>query len=888
MSPIPHSHQSERRDEGTSSGVRLDGAAPFRLADHAHNEDRVAVAMGGDRLTYPELLGMVGRVSAYVGAHVSAPNGIVAVMVDRCLELPAVLLGILNSGRAYLPLDPVFPRQRIAWMLESAAVDLVIVDEDPPASDLGGIGRVVSVNEVLSFSAEVDRDSSTTTPRELPASLAYLLFTSGSTGRPKGVSIPRSALFNFLNSMARVPGMSADDRLLAVTTISFDIAALELLLPLWCGGTVVIATRDQAADGWQLAELIQRHSITVMQATPATWQMLIDSGWSGTPGLKVLCGGEALQPGLAGQLVSRCGELWNMYGPTETTIWSSAQRIGPHAPDEVGGAIANTQLHVLKADGTPAAEAETGELWIGGAGVALGYLNQPALTAERFVSDPFAEEPGARFYRTGDLVRKGANGRIHFIGRVDNQVKVRGFRIELGEIEAHLARHEGVRQAIVVPRGGDHSEPELVACFIPEPPETSGPSTASLREHCRQTLPDYMIPSRFVPMASFPLTPNNKIDRGRLAGSKFETVENRTVESPATAAEEYLLTIWRDQFGGREFGVTDDFFEIGGHSLIAARIMARVQKAFGRTIPMVTFFEAPTVRKLASLLEDRNWSPRWTSLVPIKPTGNRPPLFCLHGVGGNILEFYDLVTYLSPDQPMYGIQAQGLDGRSPRHRTVDEMADHYVGEIVGFHPQGPFFLCGSSFGGIVAYEVASRLKRLGHEVRLLGMFDTFAPGYPKYPESTGKVLRKLFHLRTRIHLHWSNIMLSREKQRDTYIREKAVRLRKRLVGNTRKFLQRTATRIKRLLLPSAIRQVQASGFEAHRAYEARPDDLHVVLFRASEQPYGCIPDESNGWQSFALGGVETLTIPGHHGAIMREPRVSQLSAALNRKLDELQ
>lgn len=888
MSLIRNSQQSEHRDEGLTSVARFDGSAPFRLALHARNEAKAAVVMGGDSVTYPELLELVDKVAVFVESQVSAPDGVVAVMVDRCLELPAVLLGILKSGRAYLPLDPVFPRQRIASMLEAADVELIIVDDDRPASDLGETGRIVSLREALSPAVETAPESSFAVPLELPASLAYLLFTSGSTGRPKGVRIPRSALFNFLDSMARVPGMSADDRLLAVTTISFDIAALELLLPIWCGGTVVIATREQAADGWQLAELIQRHSITVMQATPATWQMLIDSGWSGTSGLKVLCGGEALQPGLASQLISRCGELWNMYGPTETTIWSSAQRIGPHAPDEVGGAIANTRLHVLKDDGTPALEDETGELWIGGAGVALGYLNQPALTAERFVCDPFSGEPGGRLYRTGDLVRKGSDGKIHFIGRVDNQVKVRGFRIELGEIEAHLARHDGVRQAIVVPRDGVRSEPELVACFIPEPPETAGPSTASLRDHCRRTLPDYMIPARFVPMASFPLTPNNKIDRGRLAGAEFETVENRVIEPPATSAEEYLLAIWRDQFGGREFGVTDDFFEIGGHSLIAARIMARMQRGFGRTIPMVTFFEAPTVRKLASLLEDQDWSPRWTSLVPIKPTGNRPPLFCLHGVGGNILEFYDLVTYLSPDQPMYGIQAQGLDGRSPRHRTVDEMADHYVGEIVGFHPNGPFFLCGSSFGGIVAYEVAARLKRMGHEVRLLGMFDTFAPGYPKYPESTGKILRKLFHLRTRIHLHWSNIMLSREKQRDRYIREKAVRLRKRVVGNTRKLLRRALTRVKRLLLPSAIRQVQASGFEAHRAYQARPDDLHVVLFRASEQPYGCIPDESNGWQSFALGGVETLTIPGHHGAIMREPRVSQLSAALNRKLDELQ
>jgi amino acid adenylation domain-containing protein len=454
----------------------------------------------------------------------------------------------------------------------------------------------------------LDRDSEAieaASGQPLPAApaadaLAYTIFTSGSTGRPKGVQVPHGALENFLASMSGTPGLAPTDVLLAVTTLSFDIAGLELLLPLLQGGRVVVATDEEARDGRLLRWLLSEEPVTVMQATPSTWRMLLDSGWTDATGLRVLCGGEALPPALAEQLLALGADLWNMYGPTETTIWSSCEPVLPEEPITLGRPIANTSFYVLDGRLEPVPVGVAGELCIGGAGVATGYLHLPQLTAERFVPDPFtAPTPtvsAPRMYRTGDLVRLRTDGRLDFLGRLDHQIKVRGFRIELGEIEVGLAAHAAVQETVVVARE-DRGHQQVVAYVVPV--EGSMPTAAELRAHLAGSLPAYMIPNAFVALGALPLTPNGKVDRRRLpAPTAEDDVTASSAVPPRTPVEQMVADIWAEVLGVPTVGIHDNFFELGGNSLMAAQIVARIGDAAGEHLALRVLFEHPTVAQL--------------------------------------------------------------------------------------------------------------------------------------------------------------------------------------------------------------------------------------------------------------------------------------------------
>jgi acyl-CoA synthetase (AMP-forming)/AMP-acid ligase II/acyl carrier protein len=414
------------------------------------------------------------------------------------------------------------------------------------------------------------------------------------------VQVEHRAVVNFLTSMHREPGFAAGDRLLAVTTVSFDIAALEIFGPLTSGGTVILASRATALDARELADLLVRSGATLMQATPATWRMLIESGWRGHPRLRILCGGEALPRTLANQLLMTGAAVWNLYGPTETTIWSTVSRVTPgDAHPDIGHPIANTQIHILDAGGRLVPPGVPGELCIGGDGVARGYLNRPELTAERFVHDAFADEPGRRLYRTGDLARRRADGVIQCLGRVDHQVKIRGYRIEPGEIEAILARHAGIAQVVVVASGDASGVQRLVAYFVPR---GEAPAPAELRQALAVSLPDYMIPSVFMSLPALPLTPNGKIDRRSLPAPEIAIREQVPVR---TDTERKLAAIWSESLGVSSIGAHDNFFDLGGHSLLAARVLSRVHETFDLRLPMKSIFEAPTVAELAGRIEAR-------------------------------------------------------------------------------------------------------------------------------------------------------------------------------------------------------------------------------------------------------------------------------------------
>jgi amino acid adenylation domain-containing protein len=551
----------------------------------------VAIEFGHERVTYAELDARAERLARRLRALGVGPDARVAVCLDRSPSLVAALFGVLKAGGAWVPLDPAYPAERIAYVLADARPAVVVTD-----AALAGRLPAPGVPIVLA-DAEGDETGATAggVPEVSPDDLAYLIYTSGSTGTPKGVMVPHGAVANFLASMRHAPGLVPGDRLLAVTTAGFDISVLELFLPLTTGATVVLADRETAADAARLAALLQASGAGVMQATPATWRMLLESGWRPGPGLTLLSGGEALPPELAEKLAAGGAALWNLYGPTETTVWSAAERVDPARGVALGRPIANTRVQVVDAALRPVPVGVPGELAIAGDGVARGYRGRPGATAERFVPDPLSPRPGARMYRTGDRARWRADGRLEFMGRLDAQVKVRGHRIEPAEVEAALLRHPAVRQAVVGARGGAGAA-RLVAWLLPaSEPVPPG----ELRAAAREILPEFMVPTSFVWMDAFPLTPSGKLDRRALpepGGARPEVAE---FVAPRTPVEEALAAIWREVLGVDRVGVHDRFFDLGGHSLLATQVISRIQRSLGAELPLRALFEAPTVAALA-------------------------------------------------------------------------------------------------------------------------------------------------------------------------------------------------------------------------------------------------------------------------------------------------
>jgi amino acid adenylation domain-containing protein len=541
-----------------------------------------AVVCAGETLDYAALDDRAGRLAGYLRAAGAGPGTLIGLCLDRSPDMVAALLAVLQTGAAYVPLDPAFPPERLRFMLRDSRAAIVVTDSglrDLVSTDTDA--RVVCLDTEAGAIGTADRVEPGLARAD---ALAYVLYTSGSTGQPKGVEITHGALANFLLSMQREPGLTPADRLLSVTTLSFDIAGLEIYLPLVTGARVVLATRDEATDPARLAALIEAQSATVLQATPATWRMLLDDGWAGRPDLKILCGGEALSRELADRLLASGREVWNMYGPTETTIWSTIARVeSGDGPVSIGRPIANTEVYVLDAALRPVPVGVPGELCIGGAGVARGYLGRAELTAARFVADPFSGRAGARLYRTGDLARFRADGRLECLGRIDHQVKIRGFRVELGEIESVLAAHPAIRQAVTAVRDGSGGDKRLVAYVVYEPDQTA--TVSELRKHAKASLPDYMVPSFFVELSALPLTANGKVDRRALPDPMGAAPAGAEPEPPRTPVERRVAEIWQAALGVPAVGLKDNFFDIGGHSLLSMQVIAHIERDLGVRVP---------------------------------------------------------------------------------------------------------------------------------------------------------------------------------------------------------------------------------------------------------------------------------------------------------------
>jgi amino acid adenylation domain-containing protein len=848
----------------------------------------VAVECGDKRLTYAELDADANRVAHHLLELGVGPDVLVGICTRRSTEMVVGLLGILKAGAAYVPIDPAYPAERQAYMLESSQAPVILTQEELRDSLPVGDARVVCLD--TDWPAIAQQPSTSPELASDPERLAYVIYTSGSTGNPKGVQIPHRALVNFLTTMRERPGLTAQDVLVAVTTLSFDIAGLELYLPLTTGARVVIAPSETAEDPRALADLLDRTQATVMQATPTTWRMLVDSDLATRPGMKALCGGEALPVALADRLVDAGLELWNMYGPTETTIWSTCARVTTREqPLTIGRPIANTTLYILDARMQPVPIGVAGELWIGGDGLARGYRDRVEETAARFVEHPFSDTPGARIYRTGDLARYREDGAVEFLGRIDHQVKVRGFRIELGEIETVLARHPGVVEAVVVAHGSG-ADAELAGYVT-----TQGEPipTHELRQYLGETVPAYMVPSTITTLKAFPLTPNGKVDRKALPEPVRERSSGHELIAPRTEMEHRLASTWERELGIHPIGVTDNFFDLGVNSIVAATLFAAIERDLGNGLPLGAIFRAPTIETLAKLIEDGPGASRWTSLVPIQPQGTRPPIFCIHGGAGTILHLQRLARSLGPEQPFYGLQSRGLYGRGSPPRTVEQMASHYLSEMRQVNPGGPWLLAGYCFGSLVAFEIAQRLVAGGEEVQMLAMLNGPSPLWIKewvyYGNQPGwREKNSVAPAAPR------NVRRARRRKQRLLAPVRLIARMPRAIAEPRRILagfwSHTRGIRTRLLLslgrPVPERDREEFFLGLHRDAEKRyvPTNYpgEILVFYGD----GLYEEPTLGWES--LGTVTSYAAPGehvHNRQLMHEPAVSFVAERLQKKLE---
>lgn len=781
---------------------------------------KIAIADARETVSYANLWQRVESCAVALQAQGARPGVLIGVSLERGVGMVTALLAILRTGAGYVPLDPYFPRGRLRAMLEEATPLFSITDR--PSDELFVGKKTFALGELCS--------AGTLAPfRRAPLDPMYVIFTSGSTGKPKGVEVNYGSVENFLTSMQQAPGLTSEDSLLAVTTLSFDIAVLELYLPLITGAKLVVADVAQTVDGIELAQLLRFHKVTVMQATPATWRLLLLSGWSGKSDLRILCGGEALSSDLAERLCGMVKEVWNMYGPTETTVWSSCKQVAPGQKISIGRPIAQTQFYALDEMKNPVAAGTVGELHIGGVGLATGYYRRADLTGERFL-----EHKLGRLYATGDLARELPNGEWECLGRIDTQVKIRGYRIELEEIEVQIRKFPGVAAAVVACQDFAHGDTRLVAHVVGTVDFTA------LGMALKQTLPGYMVPAHFKAIAAIPLTANGKVDRKAL------------VPYQATEAQQGVKNdveeIWQRVLGLGSVSENDDFFEVGGNSLLAVALISEINQTFSLNLGLASLIQNPKFADFRKLTQPQPLpTVGLRSLVPISLSGNGAPLFCFHGVGGNVMNYVTLIPAVKGRRPLYGVQSRGLDGKEPFITTIEEMARAYASEIRQVQPKGPYLLAGGSMGGSVAFEVAQQLMAQGETIENIIMFDTFGPDVVIATPDPA-----------------DHSLIRRIKQSFIYrLKGLQMQLRKALLG----------LNLKKIPLDIVLFDLEEANYRALRSYRPAPYAGNICVIRARLQARGWYSDPVMGWGKVVKGKITTYEIDGTHYDFIERPEL---------------
>ena len=720
----------------------------------AKTPDAIAIVFEDRQLTYQQLNQRANSLAHYLQQQGVTSETLVGIAIERSLEMVVSILAIIKAGGAYVPLDPSYPIERIGYMLEDAKVAVLLTQKslnlEPLQEQLSQQQtKIINLEQVAFVPEQIDNLTNTVAERNL----AYVIYTSGSTGKPKGVQIEHRTAVNLLTAIARQPGITPKDTLLSVTTISFDIAVLEIFLPLITGAKLVVVSRQVAQDGRQLLQALTQSQATILQATPITWKMLLAAGWQGKKDLKILSGGEALSPELAQQLGDKGASVWNLYGPTEATIWSSAYRVRENEESiSIGRPLANIRYYILDSNLMPLPVGIPGELYIGGECLARGYFNRPELTAERFIADPFRENPQARIYKTGDLACYTEDGRVTCLGRLDRQVKIRGFRIEVAEIESVILQYPGVSAVAVVVQTNDRCDRRLVGYIVNHIDAEVDPE--ALHQFLQKQLPTHMIPAGFMTIDALPLTLNGKVDPKALPPMDFvERAVAQNYVAPRNELESKLVGVWEKVLGVKPVGVKDDFRELGGNSLLTITLFQEIEATLQQQIPLDVLSNLTTVehtarcfaegqpaieditntpdgispkdyQTLMSIVAGRKGDrPRPNSLmVALQTQGSKPPFFfCANGYD----EAAPLANYLG-DRPFY-LMESGYFSLKSTNVNIKALATHHLEDILTLQPQPPYLLAGYSTGGLVALEIARQLQAMGKEVAFLGILDTAGP-----------------------------------------------------------------------------------------------------------------------------------------------------------------
>jgi amino acid adenylation domain-containing protein len=826
----------------------------------AKTPDATAVVYEDQTLSYWQLDQAADALAWRLQAAGVGPGALVALLSERSPEMVIGMLAILKAGGAYLPLDPANPTQRHQLILDDARAAALLFQDQfrtklPSELHLPILGlqeKCPAMGRPI--------------PAELsPESLAYALYTSGSTGKPKGVMIPHRAVCNFLRCIQLAHSLCPEDRFIQRSAYTFDFSIPEFFWPLLAGAAVVLAQPGLEADAGYLIELINAQHVSTIDFVPSHLALFLEHPKAGScRSLKrVFCGGEALPGDLVARFLAALEgtELYNVYGPTETTVFVTTWRcrpgdeLRPNVP--IGLPLPNAELYVLNNEMEPVATGVTGELYIAGVQLSLGYLHRPDLTEKAFVPNPFGE---GRLYKTGDLASYREDGAIEFHGRIDHQVKLHGLRIELGEIEATLRKYPAVRDCVVAVH-----EERLVAYIV-----AASASSDDLRQHAQQMLPAYMVPSVVIFLDKLPLTSNGKIDRRALPEPVIVPRENGVV-APRTGLEAQLVAIWEKVLSRHPISITDNFFsELGGTSLRAVQIFSEINQILEKRLPLATLFEAPTIEKLAQKLSQEPGSKNWKPLVAIQLQGKSPPFFAIHAAEGNVLFYRRFSELLGKEQPFYGLQSQGLDGSPLARTSVEEIAAYYLEEIRNVQPHGPYLLGGYSFGGLVSYEIARELRAAGEDVALLILFDTSNPANPPRARSWMRLARH---------------RIPRLLSRGTTLESIFIYFAERAGGKLGAQLLRWNERLQSLtvraednpakLLDLQIRMVHE---RASLAYNPRAYAGKVTLFRALDQAIDYEPQPDLGWGTVAQGGVEIHEVPGNHRHLFWDDNVVQILA----------
>lgn len=904
LNHLPILTADERRQtlndwNATHATYPTDPITPHLIAQHAHHApDALAILSEQTHLTYSELNQRANQLAHTLRDLDARPERIIGVAIERSPASIIALLGILKADAAYLPLDPTYPAARIAFMLADSHTHLVLTLAPyvaclPPPSP--------TCPHLL-----LDRDWDTIAqhqhsdppPHATADNLAYLIYTSGSTGQPKGVLIPHIGLLNLIFWHIRTFRLTAADRTTLVAGVSFDASVWELWPTLAAGASIHIPDIETRLDPAHLHDWLTTHAITISFQPTLIAERLIAHPWNLHPSLRLLLtGGDRLNH----RPIALPFTLSNNYGPTESSVVATSGTIDP-APDHpidtappIGRPIANTHTYILDRALHPQPIGIVGELFIGSDGLARGYHGRPDLTAERFIPNPFAATHNAetatdnaaclhtRLYRTGDLVRWCPDGQLAFVGRADDQIKLRGIRIELGEIQTALLHHPAVQEALVTTWGDDQHK-QLIAYLVCHN-DTPAPT---LRTYLRNQLPEHMIPTTFLFLDALPLNSNGKIDRHALpAPTDHPTQRNRPLVPPRTHLELQLTHIWETVLATHPIGVTDNFFDLGGHSILALRLASEIKKHLGATLPLSLIFQTPTIEHIATHLSTQSGAPPWSPLLPLQPTGTKTPFFCVHPVLGIAWGFAELARHL-PDRPCYGLQARGLEDEQAPHTRIEDMAACYIEAIRSVQPHGPYILGGYSFGGYIAYEMAQQLRRQGENIALLVIIDTMF--FVSHPDT--------------------------HPERDTI--EALIELAQNLENMSGKPLHADADDLRHLtpdqhltrvqewlaiveIVPPDVAPMLMRGFqiiapaarEAHQHYHIQPYDGPILLMRATHTSAQNDPhdaqaqtdDPTYGWQCHATQPIAIRTFPCTHTQIIIEPYVRDLAAQLTTYLD---